>query len=352
MGGGDDMDDDESSYVGGHYLRHHHHHHQSSSSAYPLDLTLKTSAKQVMMSMGGENANPKKLRKMTTADSSDNENELSTHQQSTPSSTTSSSSSSSAAVAAAAAVEQFRRAAQIQAAAAQMVAHRTSGLTSIDQLKLLSSPSSSSVMMTPTGSVNTPTTASAIGGGSKPLKCVLPPVSQEQFDKYSNINTDELVKRVKDLLSKYSISQRLFGECILGLSQGSVSDLLARPKHWVMLTQKGREPFIRMQMFIDDPDSIKRLMANQYKGGNGGNGGGSTGSSTASTPSNLTSSPVTPGDNKSLIMHSTTRAASTASINPSGMLHPSGLLQIDSKGKSLPLSSLYFFKICNASAYL
>jgi homeobox protein cut-like len=73
------------------------------------------------------------------------------------------------------------------------------------------------------------------------------------------------VRKVKDLLSKFSISQRLFGECILGLSQGSVSDLLARPKPWPMLTQKGREPFIRMQMFIDDPEAIKRLMANQYK---------------------------------------------------------------------------------------
>jgi hypothetical protein len=100
---------------------------------------------------------------------------------------------------------------------------------------------------------------------SKPLKSVLPPVSQEQFDKYTFINTDDLVRRVKDLLSKYSISQRLFGEYILGLSQGSVSDLLARPKPWIMLTQKGREPFIRMQIFIDDSNAIKKLMANQYK---------------------------------------------------------------------------------------
>jgi len=98
----------------------------------------------------------------------------------------------------------------------------------------------------------------------KPLKSVLPPVSQEQFDRYSSISTEDLVKKVKDLLSKYSISQRLFGECILGLSQGSVSDLLARPKPWNMLTQKGREPFIRMQIFIEDPEAIKRLMSNQY----------------------------------------------------------------------------------------
>ena len=67
-------------------------------------------------------------------------------------------------------------------------------------------------------------------GTGKPLRAVLPPISQEQFDGYSNMNTDDLVHRVKETLSQYSISQRLFGEHILGLSQGSVSDLLARPK--------------------------------------------------------------------------------------------------------------------------
>lgn len=31
-----------------------------------------------------------------------------------------------------------------------------------------------------------------------------------------------------------------------------MSDLLARPKPWAMLTQKGREPFIRMQLFLKE----------------------------------------------------------------------------------------------------
>jgi homeobox protein cut-like len=132
---------------------------------------------------------------------------------------------------------------------------------------LLQSPNAQNSFPRPS---STPSPSLSNFGGSsnglKPLKCVLPPVSQEQFDKYANINTDDLVKKVKDLLSKFSISQRLFGECILGLSQGSVSDLLARPKPWIMLTQKGREPFIRMQMFIDDPEAIKKLMNNHYKG--------------------------------------------------------------------------------------
>ena len=52
---------------------------------------------------------------------------------------------------------------------------------------------------------------------------------------------------------------------MLGLSQGSVSDLLARPKPWHMLTQKGREPFIRMKMFLDDENAVHKLVASQYK---------------------------------------------------------------------------------------
>ena len=74
-----------------------------------------------------------------------------------------------------------------------------------------------------------------------------------------------MVRRIKEILSQYSISQRLFGEAVLGLSQGSVSDLLARPKPWHMLTQKGREPFIRMKIFLEDETAIHKLVSSQYK---------------------------------------------------------------------------------------
>ncbi|RWS17517.1 Homeobox protein cut-like protein [Dinothrombium tinctorium] len=99
----------------------------------------------------------------------------------------------------------------------------------------------------------------------RPAKAVLPPITQQQFDQYNNLNTEDIVKRVKEQLSQYSISQRLFGESVLGLSQGSVSDLLARPKPWHMLTQKGREPFIRMKMFLEDENAVHKLVASQYK---------------------------------------------------------------------------------------
>ena len=106
--------------------------------------------------------------------------------------------------------------------------------------------------------------SSATQQSQRPLRAVLPPITQEEFDRYPAVDTDELVKKVKDALGQFSISQRLFGENVLGLSQGSVSDLLARPKPWHMLTQKGREPFIRMQIFLEDAEALPKLVASQY----------------------------------------------------------------------------------------
>lgn len=59
---------------------------------------------------------------------------------------------------------------------------------------------------------------------------------------------------------KFFYSQ-LFGEAVLGLSQGSVSELLSKPKPWHMLSIKGREPFIRMQLWLNDPQNIEKLQA-------------------------------------------------------------------------------------------
>ncbi|OUC46378.1 CUT domain protein [Trichinella nativa] len=98
---------------------------------------------------------------------------------------------------------------------------------------------------------------------TRTFKAVLPPITQEQFERFGRINTEKLVQRVKEHLLQYSISQRVFGEQVLGLSQGSVSDLLARPKAWHMLTQKGREPFIRMHAFLEDNELLKKLITSR-----------------------------------------------------------------------------------------
>ena len=52
--------------------------------------------------------------------------------------------------------------------------------------------------------------------------------SSEQIE----IDTANVVRKVKELLSEFSISQRLFARCILGLARSTVSGLLARPKPW------------------------------------------------------------------------------------------------------------------------
>lgn len=66
--------------------------------------------------------------------------------------------------------------------------------------------------------------------------------------------------------------QRLFGETILGLTQGSVSDLLSRPKPWHKLSLKGREPFVRMQLWLNDPHNVDKLRAMKKMEKKGGRG--------------------------------------------------------------------------------
>ena len=59
----------------------------------------------------------------------------------------------------------------------------------------------------------------------------------------------------------FSSSLQHFGEHVLGLSQGSVSELLSKPMPWHMLSIKGREPFIRMQLWLNDPTNVEKLKA-------------------------------------------------------------------------------------------
>jgi hypothetical protein len=61
-------------------------------------------------------------------------------------------------------------------------------------------------------------TSSLFSGGR--LRPGLPPISQEQFEQFGHIDTEEVVRQIKDYLSLKSISQRQFGETVLALSQG------------------------------------------------------------------------------------------------------------------------------------
>jgi homeobox protein cut-like len=84
----------------------------------------------------------------------------------------------------------------------------------------------------------------------------------------NELDTVTITCRVKEVLQYHNLGQKLFGEAVLGLSQGSVSELLSKPKPWHMLSLKGREPFIKMHMWLSDPFSVDRLRIyqNELKG--------------------------------------------------------------------------------------
>uniref|UniRef100_A0A4W5R4U1 One cut domain family member n=1 Tax=Hucho hucho TaxID=62062 RepID=A0A4W5R4U1_9TELE len=82
---------------------------------------------------------------------------------------------------------------------------------------------------------------------------------QELVAMSPELDTYAITKKVKEVLTDNNLGQRLFGESILGLTQGSVSDLLSRPKPWHKLSLKGREPFVRMQLWLNDPHNVDKL---------------------------------------------------------------------------------------------
>ncbi|XP_011671722.2 homeobox protein cut-like 1 [Strongylocentrotus purpuratus] len=99
---------------------------------------------------------------------------------------------------------------------------------------------------------------SAYGPGRAP-KRILPPLSCGQYENSKELDTVDIARQVRELLVKGNIPQRVFGEHIIGMSQGSVSDILSKPKTWDKLTIKGKEPFIRMKIWLDDGGRMDKL---------------------------------------------------------------------------------------------
>lgn len=79
------------------------------------------------------------------------------------------------------------------------------------------------------------------------------------------LETADIAFQIKEQLLKHNIGQRVFGHYVLGLSQGSVSEILARPKPWRKLTVKGKEPFIKMKQFLSDEQNILALRTIQVR---------------------------------------------------------------------------------------
>ena len=68
-----------------------------------------------------------------------------------------------------------------------------------------------------------------------------------------------ITSRVRELLSIHNIGQRLFAKYVLGLSQGTVSELLSKPKSWDKLTEKGRDSYRKMHAWCYDEQAIQLL---------------------------------------------------------------------------------------------
>ena len=64
---------------------------------------------------------------------------------------------------------------------------------------------------------------------------------------------------MRKLLAQHNIGQRIFARSILSLSQGTVSELLSKPKSWSKLTEKGKESYRRMWSWAKSDESIMAL---------------------------------------------------------------------------------------------
>ncbi len=81
------------------------------------------------------------------------------------------------------------------------------------------------------------------------------------------LDTAEVAARIREILSAHNIGQRLFAKHVLGLSQGTVSELLSKPKHWDKLTEKGRESYRKMHAWSLNESNVLDLKAISPKKG-------------------------------------------------------------------------------------
>lgn len=91
-----------------------------------------------------------------------------------------------------------------------------------------------------------------------PMEAKLQEMLRYNLEKYANQNLDTLhiSRRVRELLSVHNIGQRIFAKYVLGLSQGTVSELLSKPKPWDKLTEKGRDSYRKMHAWIVDNQAV------------------------------------------------------------------------------------------------
>ncbi len=92
-------------------------------------------------------------------------------------------------------------------------------------------------------------------------------IAKSESANAQSLDTADVAQRVRELLSANNIGQRLFAKHVLGLSQGTVSELLSKPKHWDKLTEKGRESYRKMALWAGEEKNVLELKAISPKKG-------------------------------------------------------------------------------------
>ena len=81
------------------------------------------------------------------------------------------------------------------------------------------------------------------------------------------MDTHAIARKVRELLSSHSIGQRLFAKYVMGLSQGTVSEMLSKPKMWEKMTEKGRDSYRKIHAWVSDENAVLLLKSfNTRKG--------------------------------------------------------------------------------------
>jgi hypothetical protein len=86
-----------------------------------------------------------------------------------------------------------------------------------------------------------------------------PPIVSTNNTLLEPLDTTYVANVVRKLLAQHNIGQRIFARYILSLSQGTVSELLSKPKCWSKLTEKGKESYRKMWSWANSEESILAL---------------------------------------------------------------------------------------------
>ncbi|CAH8605890.1 unnamed protein product [Dicrocoelium dendriticum] len=82
-------------------------------------------------------------------------------------------------------------------------------------------------------------------------------------DRVPPLNTFDLANQIRNHLRDLNVSQRLFGDFVLGLSQASVSELLNKPRPWDQLSPRAKLAYLQLYAWLQQPDRIESLKQTQ-----------------------------------------------------------------------------------------